>query len=179
MRIMLFFCVAALACAQDRAAVERYAAAHQPQIMAEFIQLLSIPNVGTDRPNTRRNAEFIRAMLQRHGMNAELLETAGNPLVYAEKNQPGAAKTILFYIHYDGQPVDPPAGSRPAPSSPSCAMAAWKKTQSWFPTSPPAPHSPTIGASTPAPHLTIRPPSWRSAPLSTRYRAAPPPTSMW
>ena len=60
--------------------------------MAEFTALLSIPNVGTDRPNIRRNADFIRAMLERHGMKAELLETAGNPLVYAEKNQPGAAE---------------------------------------------------------------------------------------
>jgi acetylornithine deacetylase/succinyl-diaminopimelate desuccinylase-like protein len=118
MRIMLFFCVAALACAQDRAAVERYVSTHQPQIMAEFIQLLSIPNVGTDRPNIRRNAEFIRAMLQRHGMNAELLETAGNPLIYAEKNQPGAAKTILFYIHYDGQPVDPARWKQASPFQP-------------------------------------------------------------
>src|ERR1700678_628272 len=104
MRITLFFYVAAVACAQDRAAIESYAAAHQPQIMAEFIQLLSIPNVGTDRPNIRRNAEFIRAMLQRHGLQAELLETSGTPLVYAEKNQPGSAKTILFYIHYVGHP---------------------------------------------------------------------------
>src|SRR5580692_1407484 len=118
MRIMLFFCVAALACAQDRVAVERYAAAHQPQIMAEFTDLLSIPNVGTDRPNIRRNAEFIRAMLQRHGMNAELLETAGNPLLYAEKNQPGAAKTILFYIHYDGQPVAPARWKQASPFQP-------------------------------------------------------------
>src|SRR5262249_12116445 len=31
----------------------------------------------------------------------------GNPLVYGEKNT-GAATTILYYIHYDGQPVDPP-----------------------------------------------------------------------
>jgi hypothetical protein len=52
MRIMLFFCAAAVACAQDRAAVERYVSTHQPQIMAEFIQLLSIPNVGTDRPTS-------------------------------------------------------------------------------------------------------------------------------
>src|ERR1700678_47671 len=118
MRITLFFCAAAIACAQDRAAIERYVAAHQPQIMAEFMQVLPIPNVGTARPNIRRNAEFVRAMLQRHGLQAELLETAGNPLVYAEKNQPGAAKTILFYIHYDGQPVDPARWKQPSPFQP-------------------------------------------------------------
>jgi acetylornithine deacetylase/succinyl-diaminopimelate desuccinylase-like protein len=119
MRITLFFCVAALACGQDRTSIERYTVAHQGQIMAEFTELLSIPNVGTDRSNIRRNAEFIRAMLEHHGMKAELLETAGNPLVYAEKNQPGAAKTILFYIHYDGQPVDPARWKQASPFQPT------------------------------------------------------------
>src|SRR5580692_9553470 len=122
MRLMPFFLAATLAYAQDRTAIERYVAAHQPQIMAEFLELLSIPNVGTDRPNIRRNADFIRAMLQRHGLNAELLETAGNPLVYAEKNaeknQPGAARTVLFYIYYDGQPVDPARWKQASPFQP-------------------------------------------------------------
>jgi acetylornithine deacetylase/succinyl-diaminopimelate desuccinylase-like protein len=110
--------LAGLAGAQNRAVVEAYTAAHQQPIMAEFTELLSIPNVATDRPNIRRNAEFIRAMLQRRGMTAELLETNGNPLVYAEKNQPGASKTILFYIHYDGQPVDPARWKQASPFQP-------------------------------------------------------------
>jgi acetylornithine deacetylase/succinyl-diaminopimelate desuccinylase-like protein len=109
MRILRAFCAlaaAALAFGQDRAAVEQWVGAHQRQIVGEFAALLAIPNVGTDRPNIRRNAEFLVAMLERHGMKAELLETTGNPLVYAEKNVPGALSTTLFYIHYDGQPVD-------------------------------------------------------------------------
>src|SRR6202167_1240211 len=118
MRFSFLFCAVTLACAQDRAAIEGYTAAHQRQIMAEFNELLSIPNVGTDHPHIRRNAEFVRAMLERHGMKAELLETAGNPLVYAEKNQPGAAKTILFYIHYDGQSVDPARWKQASPFQP-------------------------------------------------------------
>jgi acetylornithine deacetylase/succinyl-diaminopimelate desuccinylase-like protein len=103
--VAAFSCLAAYG--QDRAAVERWVGAHQRQIVGEFAGLLVIPNVGTDRPNIRRNAEFLSAMLARHGLNTELLETAGNPLVYAEKNLPGARSTVLFYIHYDGQPVDP------------------------------------------------------------------------
>src|SRR5580692_2302876 len=133
MRIMPFFLATALACAQDRAAIERYVSAHQPQIMAEFMQLLSIPNVGTDRPNIRRNAEFIRAMLQRHGLQAELLETAGNPLVYAEKNQPGAPGPPSSISTTMASRSTPPNGSRRVPSSPSCAMAAWKKARSSSP----------------------------------------------
>ena len=90
MRLIAFLFVASLACAQDRAAIERFTTSNQQRILSEFIELLSIPNVATDRPNIRRNAEFIRAMLERRGMKTELLETAGNPLVYGEKNRPGA-----------------------------------------------------------------------------------------
>ena len=99
---------AAAAGAQDRAAVQQYVAAHQRQIMGEFSELLSLGNVGTDHAGIRRNTDYLLAMLQRHGLQAELLQTAGNPLVYAEKNVPGASRTLLFYIHYDGQPVDVP-----------------------------------------------------------------------
>lgn len=95
-----------LAYGQDRASVERWVRAHQPEIVRDFTALLTIPNVGTDRANIRRNAEYLVGLLHRHGLSGELLETAGNPLVYGEKNVPGARSTILFYIHYDGQPVD-------------------------------------------------------------------------
>lgn len=97
---------AALGYAQDRAGVQQYVAAHQRQIVGELTELLSIPNVGTDRAGIRRNTEYLLGMMQRHGLKAELLETSGNPLVYAERNVPGATRTLLFYIHYDGQPVD-------------------------------------------------------------------------
>ncbi len=109
---------AVLAGAQDRSSLERWTAAHQRQILAEFSELLSIPNVGTDRPNIRRNAEFLRGMLERHSFRSEVLETAGNPLVYGEHNMPGATATTLFYIHYDGQPVDPPKWKQETPFHP-------------------------------------------------------------
>ena len=118
LRIGLLFAAASLVHAQDRPAIERWVAGHQRQILAEFTELLSIPDVGTDRPNIRRNAEFIRGMLERHGLKAELLETTGNPLVYAERNVPGASRTILFYIPYDGQPVDPPKWKQESPFHP-------------------------------------------------------------
>ena len=106
--LRLALATAALGSAQQRADIERYIAAHQRQIIGEFTELLSLPNVGTDRAGIRRNTEYLLPMLQRHGLKGELLETAGNPLAYAEKNVPGATRTLLFYIHYDGQPVDVP-----------------------------------------------------------------------
>ena len=42
----------------------------------------------------------------------------GNPLVYGALNVPGATRTVLFYCHYDGQPVDPKAWKQPDPFTP-------------------------------------------------------------
>jgi acetylornithine deacetylase/succinyl-diaminopimelate desuccinylase-like protein len=106
--------------AQDdlRANVRSWLGGHQRQVVAELVELLSIPNVAADKPNMRRNAEHLRGMLQKRGMTAELLETEGNPLVYGELKVPGAARTLLLYSHYDGQPV---------------AAAAWKQKDPFTP----------------------------------------------
>jgi acetylornithine deacetylase/succinyl-diaminopimelate desuccinylase-like protein len=92
--------------AQTRTTVERYVAEHQPEILTELVSLLSIPNVASDKPNIRKNAELLREMLGRRGFAVEVLETDVNPLVYGELRVPGASRTILWYAHYDGQPFD-------------------------------------------------------------------------
>jgi acetylornithine deacetylase/succinyl-diaminopimelate desuccinylase-like protein len=81
---------------------------HQKQIVDELLELLAIPNVAADKPNIRRNAEHLQRLFTRHGFAAEILETAGNPLIYAEiaGQQNPSLPTVLFYAHYDGQPVD-------------------------------------------------------------------------
>jgi acetylornithine deacetylase/succinyl-diaminopimelate desuccinylase-like protein len=110
--------VGAAAQPELRASVQRWVANHQQQIVAELIELLSIPNVAADRQNIRRNAEHLRGMLTRRGFTAEILETAGNPIVYGDLAVPGAARTVLFYSHYDGQPVDPKAWQQKDPFAP-------------------------------------------------------------
>ena len=80
--------------------------AHEADILREFAALLSLPNVASDSPNIRRNAEHIRAMLERRGLTVELLDGAlGPPAVYAERRVAGAKRTLVIYAHYDGQPV--------------------------------------------------------------------------
>lgn len=91
-------------------AVRAHRVAHEQALMAEYRELVRIPNVGADQPNIRRNAEFIVAMMQHRGIPAELLEgrtSATNPAVFAEIKVPGAAHTVVFYAHYDGMPVNP------------------------------------------------------------------------
>src|SRR5262245_4809931 len=87
--------------AQTRTTVERYVGQHQQEILGELTSLLSIPNIASDKPNIRKNAEVLREMLRRRGFVAEILETEVNPVVYGELRIPGASRTILWYAHYD------------------------------------------------------------------------------
>ena len=81
---------------------------HERAILTEFTNLLAIPNIATDRPNIRRNAEFIRTLLEKRGVAAQLIEYPdANPVVFGEIRTPGATRTIVLYAHYDGQPLDP------------------------------------------------------------------------
>jgi acetylornithine deacetylase/succinyl-diaminopimelate desuccinylase-like protein len=81
--------------------------AHEQEIIDGFAELLSIPNVASDSVNIRRNAEHISALLDARGFDVRLLELEGSPpVVFAERAAPGAVKTLMIYVHYDGQPVN-------------------------------------------------------------------------
>jgi acetylornithine deacetylase/succinyl-diaminopimelate desuccinylase-like protein len=95
----------------DPAAVAKqtraWRAAHEREILTEFVELLSIPNLAADTPNIQRNAAAIRAMCEKRGLAVKLLTIEGAPpVVVANLAVPGSKRTIAFYAHYDGQPVD-------------------------------------------------------------------------
>lgn len=90
-----------------RAAVRAHQQANDVHILRELADFLAIPNLATDSTNIRRNARQLVQMLERRGARAQLLETPGAPpAVYGELRTPGASRTVVFYAHYDGQPVD-------------------------------------------------------------------------
>lgn len=80
---------------------------HEGAILRELAGLLSLPNVASDSGAIRANAVHLTRMLERRGIAARLLESPGSPpAVYGELRTPGATRTVMFYAHYDGQPVD-------------------------------------------------------------------------
>lgn len=102
---------AEIASAQEAAAARQDARRFRDQreaaILREFAGLLALPNVASDLPNIRRNAELLMDMLRRRGADARLLEAGGGPpTVFGELRTPGATRTLMLYAHYDGQPVD-------------------------------------------------------------------------
>ena len=91
--------------------VRAFCSRHDHAIIDEFVSFLSIPDIAEDTQNIKRNAAFIMdMMIRRNIQQVKLLSpvTPGAPpAVYGEVNTPGATHTIIFYAHYDGQPVNP------------------------------------------------------------------------
>ncbi|MDN2565295.1 M20/M25/M40 family metallo-hydrolase [Aquibium sp. A9E412] len=70
--------------------------------------LLRIPSISTDpafKAECRRAAEWLVDDLSAIGFEASVRETAGHPMVVAHHD--GEGPHVLFYGHYDVQPVDP------------------------------------------------------------------------
>lgn len=107
----------ALAFAQQNpaaAAARRWRQTHERPILAEFIDLLAIPNLASDDANIRKNAAAIVTLLEKRGVKAGLMEVTGAPpVVFGEIDTPGATRTLVFYAHYDGQPLDPKEWATP------------------------------------------------------------------
>jgi acetylornithine deacetylase/succinyl-diaminopimelate desuccinylase-like protein len=93
--------------AQVRDAARRWRLAHEHAIVADFVRFLSMPDVATNVPDVERNAAYIEQQLKERGFSPRLLAAAPGtpPSVYAELRVPGARRTVVFYAHYDGQPV--------------------------------------------------------------------------
>ncbi len=100
-------------------ATQKHYQENGPLILQEFVELLSIPNVGTDLPNINKNALFLCKAFEKRGAKMQLLTSDGiPPIVYGELNAENATRTLGIYVHYDGQPVDPSNWAHP-PFSPT------------------------------------------------------------
>lgn len=104
-------------------AARAHLASNEQAIVEELRDLLAAPNVASDREDIHRNAEMLVAMLDRRGARAQILETPDAPVsVYGEIAAPGATRTILFYAHFDGQPVGDLAAWATPPFEPTLRL---------------------------------------------------------
>jgi acetylornithine deacetylase/succinyl-diaminopimelate desuccinylase-like protein len=79
-----------------------------PQALDRLMTLLRIPSISTDpayKADCQGAADWLVADLQSIGINAEKRETPGHPMVVGHVGDSGPH--LLFYGHYDVQPVDP------------------------------------------------------------------------
>jgi acetylornithine deacetylase/succinyl-diaminopimelate desuccinylase-like protein len=95
--------------ADDR--IERHLEATRAERLDSFQAFLRIPSISAlpeHAPDVRRAAVWLADTLQGAGLeHAEVAETGGHPVVYADWLHAEGAPTVLVYGHYDVQPVDP------------------------------------------------------------------------
>ncbi|WP_315925102.1 M20/M25/M40 family metallo-hydrolase [Mesorhizobium sp. SP-1A] len=80
------------------------------QSLERLFELLRIRSISTDpdfAADCRKAAEWLVADLKTIGFDASLRATPGHPMVVAHHDGPEGSPHLLFYGHYDVQPVDP------------------------------------------------------------------------
>jgi acetylornithine deacetylase/succinyl-diaminopimelate desuccinylase-like protein len=91
--------------------VKEYISSNKERFLSELFDWLKIPSVSADsrhKGDVRKAAEFVKEKFTIAGVdNAEICETKGHPIVYAEKIVNASLPTVLVYGHYDVQPADP------------------------------------------------------------------------
>lgn len=95
----------------DTASVLARADENLPASLERLFELVRIRSISTDpayAPDCRKAAEWLVAALSDLGFEASVRNTPGHPMVVARRNAARAdAPHVLFYGHYDVQPVDP------------------------------------------------------------------------
>ncbi len=91
--------------------VKQFIEDNKERFMEELFEAIRIPSISSlsaHKDDMHRMAEYLKASLLKAGVDkAEIMPTAGNPVVYGEKIIDPALPTVLVYAHYDVMPVDP------------------------------------------------------------------------
>ncbi len=111
--------------AQVAQEVRDYRMDNEERIVRELSEFLSIPNIASDTPNIQKNAAHLVEMLEARGIETHILPITGRgPVVFGKLISAEAKRTVIFYAHYDGQPVDAAAWTDGKPFEPTLRDAA-------------------------------------------------------
>jgi len=93
--------------APDLSDVFAYVDAHQQEFLDRLIAYLRMPSISAHGLGIAEVAQYIADVMNRIGLAARIIPTAGWPMVLAERNDVPGAPTVILYGHYDVQPPDP------------------------------------------------------------------------
>lgn len=91
-------------------------------------ELVSIPNLPINVPEMERNMKWVTEQYQQVGFTVKQLPSSTLPVLFAERTIDENLKTILFYFHLDGQPVNPKAWDQEDPFIP---VLKAKENEQW------------------------------------------------
>jgi len=106
---LIVFALASARAADLRSKVQQYTLAHETAIVAELDALTRLKSVAADPAGIAATAHQLEDALKLRGFEvSELITGTGTPAaVFGSLKTPGAKRTVVFYAHYDGQPVTP------------------------------------------------------------------------
>ncbi len=90
--------------------IKEYIKEHEGRFLEELFALIRIPSISAKtehKEDMQRCARYWQEHLQGLGVQAEVYQTAGNPIVYGEYIIDASAPTVLVYGHYDVMPAEP------------------------------------------------------------------------
>lgn len=90
--------------------IKEYIKEHEGRFLEELFALIRIPSISAKtehKDDMQRCANYWQEHLQGLGVQAEVYQTAGNPIVYGEYIIDASAPTVLVYGHYDVMPAEP------------------------------------------------------------------------
>ncbi|MEK6851172.1 MAG: M20/M25/M40 family metallo-hydrolase [Candidatus Thermoplasmatota archaeon] len=99
--------------------LDRHLAERRESDLKSLETFVRIPSISANRDGVHRAAEWLYASLTSMGFKSEILAGPGNPSVFAKSPIRPGHPTILFYGHYDVQPVDPVADWSSPPFEPT------------------------------------------------------------
>lgn len=77
-----------------------------PEAVFNLTSFLKLPNDGHFEKEIQQNLQWCDSVFSKLKFRTQVIKTEGAPLLFAEKKVDQKAKTILFYLQIDGQPVD-------------------------------------------------------------------------
>ncbi|MBC2839112.1 M20/M25/M40 family metallo-hydrolase [Robiginitalea sp. SC105] len=81
----------------------------------ELIQFVAIPNDALQHADINRNLTWLTRAFSERGFNTSLLPTEEESLFFAALPMEEGKPTLLWYMHFDGQSVDPAKWDQPNP----------------------------------------------------------------
>ena len=153
-------------------AVREYRVAHEQPIIQELVDLLAIPNIASDEPNIRRNADRLRVMLERRGFGcgSSRSRSAGRSSSPTWPRPAPRAPSCSTRTTTASRRTRKP-GRAPVPSNPASGPTASRRAARFARSRAPARRTRTTGASTRARPPTTSRPSSRCSPRSMRSPA--------
>ena len=99
--------------------VRNWLGAHRQQAIDLLSTLCQQPSVSTTGEGIAEMGPLVVETFRAAGFESRLVPTGGNAMVFAQDPRSSGGKTLLFYNHYDVQPVGDPAEWRTPPFVPT------------------------------------------------------------